>query len=217
MNSPIDKLEQELWNACVIQRAAQNEEAIDRWQRNELSHLKERFIVQTMPSELNGLVQSALVQWEQIETKLCSNLRITREKFLNEFEKAREDFLNRGNEYQKTVTSMQYKVYGTVRNMDWVNLFSWVLPNADKEHSDKYRTIGRMVTAIFYIEMLSKHGHDYENENLKKIEARWRLVNLMKITPKLESTLLAAYRCPAFDGTCRSTMAWSPEVVPSFC
>lgn len=160
-----------------MQRPAQDEETVNRWQEDELSHLKERFLVRSIPSELNELVKSALVEWQQIEKNVCSNMGMSREEFLNEFKKAREDFLNKGEEWQKIINSMQYIVYGAVRNMDWVNLFSWVLPIADKEHSEEYRKIGRMVTAIFYIEMLSKHGYDYENSYLKRIEARWRLLS----------------------------------------
>jgi hypothetical protein len=177
MNSPIDNLEQALWGACVTQRAAQNQETIDRWQTDEFSHLTERYIIQPMPPSLNVLVQSALVQWQQIEEKVCSNLGINREQFLSEFNKAREDFLGRGREWEKTIISMEPVVYGAVRNQDWVNMFSWVLPKADKEHSEEYEVIGRMVTALFYIELLSKNGHDFESEDLKKIEARWRLAN----------------------------------------
>lgn len=177
MNSPIDRLEQELWFSCVIQRHPKDQETINRWQTDEISHLKERFYVQPMPSSLNGLVQSALVQWQQIETKVCSNLGMTREQFLKEFEEAREDFLNNGIKWDKAIYSMQNAVYGAVRNMDWVNLFAWVLPLADTEFLVKHREIGRMVTAIFYIELLSKCGFDDDNLYLRNIEARWRLVN----------------------------------------
>jgi hypothetical protein len=177
MSSQIDKLEQELWGACVMQRAAKNQETMERWQTDELSHLRERFLVQPMPPELNDLVQSALGQWQKIEEKVSSGLGMNRAEFLMEFEKARQDFLDRGKEWQKAVTCMATKLYGAVRNMDWVNLFSWVLPNADTEHSEEYRAMGRMVTAIFYVELLSKYGHDYANDYLRKIEARWRLAS----------------------------------------
>ncbi len=162
MNSPIDKLERELWDSCVTQHPAQNQESTVRWQTDELSHLKERFSVHSMPAELDALVQDALIQWQKIEKKLCSGLGINREHFLNEFEKAREDFHNKGNEWQRLINSMKRGVYGAVRNMDWVNLFSWVLPNADKKHTEEHRKTGRMVTAVFYIELLSKHGYNYK-------------------------------------------------------
>ena len=34
-----------------------------------------------------------------------------------------------------------------------------------------------MATALFYLEMLYKYGDDPENYDLKRIEARWRIVN----------------------------------------
>jgi hypothetical protein len=177
MNSAIEKLEQELWDACVIQRASQNQEMTQRWQTDEYSHLKERFLVQTMPTELNHLVQNALLEWQSIENKVCLSSQIDREHFLIEFEKLRQDFLNGDREWLKVIKPLQAATNGAVRNMDWVNLFAWVLPNADKEHTEELRVTGRMVAAIFYIELLSKHGNNPENDNLKKIEARWRLVN----------------------------------------
>jgi hypothetical protein len=61
--------------------------------------------------------------------------------------------------------------------MNWVNLFSWMLPYADKSKSKIYKDIGLMVTALFYVEMLYKYGDDLENNNLHRIEARWRIVN----------------------------------------
>ena len=36
--------------------------------------------------------------------------------------------------------------------MDWVNLFSWVLPNADRERAEAHRMVGRMVVALFYFD-----------------------------------------------------------------
>ena len=177
MTLSIDELESEIWSICVMQRAAQDEETINRWQTNELSHLKERFLVQPLPLELKNMAHSALIEWQQLEKKICSNLGMNRTEFLSLFEKAREDYLNNGKDWQKIISSIQNKVYGAVRNMDWVNLFSWILPQADKEHNEEYIQIGCMVTAIFYIEMLSKFGRDHNNDNLKRIEARWLLVN----------------------------------------
>jgi len=177
MSSPINKLEQSLRHACVHQRPADDEEMVKRWQVDEYSHLRERFFVLSIPSEYNNLVKSALIQWKEIESKVCAGLGLNSEEFLSEFEKAREDFLNRGANWQTTIASMYNHVYGSVLNMNWVNLFSWIFPKADKENIKDYKSIGRMVTAIFYIELLKRHGHDFENNDLKRIEARWRLVN----------------------------------------
>jgi len=57
---PIEKLEQELWNTCVIQYAAKDQETLDRWQRDEYAHIKERFLIQPMPSKLDKLFEKAL-------------------------------------------------------------------------------------------------------------------------------------------------------------
>ncbi len=176
MTSPIDQLEEALWGACVMQRAAPDEETVNRWQTDELAHLRERFLVQPMPAEFDDLVGRALAQWRDREQQVCSRLAMSREAFLREFEKLRADHLGGGLEWRKTVASLAPKIYGAVRNMDWVNLFSWVLPNADRERAEAHRMVGRMVTALFYVEQLSKHGADDQAHPLPKIEARWRLV-----------------------------------------
>lgn len=173
MSSPINKLEEEIWVACVRQRAAEDQETTDRWQTDECSHLRERFFVRPMPSELDKLARDALEQWRQIENKVFANLGMSREQFLNEFEKARESYLNKNTEWQMTIVKMQFALSGAVRNLEWVNLFSWILPVADKEHADEYKAAGRVITAIFYIELLAKQSQD----DLRRIEARWLIVN----------------------------------------
>lgn len=102
------------------------------------------------------------------------DLKMTRDQILKEFEKARESYVNKGAEWQMKIMGIQVVLNGAVRNMDWVNLFTWILPVADKEHADEYRTLGRMITAIYYIEIMSKQGYDYEYRDLKRIEAGWR-------------------------------------------
>lgn len=102
---------------------------------------------------------------------------MTREVFLSEFEKLREDYLGGGREWRRTALLLSPNIYGAVRNMDWVNLFSWVLPNADQDRAEAHRIIGRMVVALFYVELLSKHESDDQSVPLRKIEARWRLVS----------------------------------------
>jgi hypothetical protein len=178
MTSSIDRLEEDLWAACVIQRAAPDEETVERWQTDELAHLRERFFVRPMPAEFDDLVRRALAEWHDREQAACSRLGMTRDAFLGEFAKTREDYLGAGREWRQTSESLSPSIHGVVRNMDWVNLFSWVLPNADRERAEAHRMIGRMVVALFYVELLSKHGPGDQSLSLRKIEARWRLVSL---------------------------------------
>lgn len=204
MRSPIDQLEERLWGYCVIQLAAQNQETIKRWQTDEIAHIKERFAVQEMPNTLKPLVKAAIEQWKEIERKVCSRLNMNREQFLSKFENLRRNFLEGNNEWREDILLMKPVVYGAVRNMDWVNLFAWVLPNADKEHYDEYQVIGRTVTAVFYVEILSKYIQhvnlpkyenvydDYES-GLKRIEARWRLAGNIMLN-KIESVLFNRYK-----------------------
>lgn len=177
MRSAITQLESEIWNSCVRQLAARDEETARRWQTDEFAHLNERFLVQPLPAELEPLVSQAVMQWQQIEQQVCSKLGMTSEQFLHSFEKARHDFISGGKKWEPIIGAMQEGVAGAVRNMDWVNLFSWVLPKAVREPGGQNLSVGRMVTAIFYCELLSKYGKRDENGYLRKIEARWRFVN----------------------------------------
>lgn len=177
MISPIDQLEESLWSTCVIQRAATDKEALERWQTDELAHVRERFVVRPMPAELGGLVQRALAQWQEREQAMCSRLGMTREQFLNEFGKLRQDYSNGGRAWGIAVQSMSPSIQAAVRNMDWVNLFAWVLPQADPGRALEHRMVGRMVAAIFYVELLAKHGNTDGQPALRKIEARWRLAS----------------------------------------
>jgi len=189
MTPSIDKLEREIWSICVLECAAQDQETINRWQTDELSHLKERFLVQSLPLDLKNIAHNALIQWQQLEKNICLKLGMDSIEILNVFESAWEDFLRNRNDLQEKISSLQSKVRGAVPNTNWVNLFSWILPNAVIEHSEEYRQIGRIVTAIFYIEMLSKYGNDHTNSNLKKIEARWLLVNQLSSLEKKSCVL----------------------------
>lgn len=77
MTSPIDRLEEDLWGACVIQRAAPDKETVERWQTDELAHLRERFLVRPLPAELADLAGRALAQWQQREQAACARLGMT--------------------------------------------------------------------------------------------------------------------------------------------
>lgn len=176
MKSAIDQLEEKVWECCVGQRPAQNRETAEKWQEDAYVHLKERFHVNPLPSSLQPLVDEAIAQWEKIEAKVLNDLGITRDQFLIEFESIRQNFLKNDLSWQKPVTTSGKLVYGAVRNMGWVNLFGWILPAAHPEIADRLRIIGRMVTAMFYIELLWKKINGQEID-LKDIEARWKLAN----------------------------------------
>lgn len=175
--SSINKLEGLIWNTCVRAKAPDSEDVVKIWQEDAYAHLTEGFMVLPMPSDLNESVQNALTSWNAIEEKVCCRINMSRGQFLDEFEKTREDFLKKGNIWKINAMKYSAQVYGSVLNMNWVNLFSWMLPYADRTNSKTHRETGRMVIALFYIELLSKYGDDHENVYLKRIEARWRIVN----------------------------------------
>lgn len=176
-SSSINKLEGLIWNTCVRAKAPDSEDAISKWQEDEYAHLTEGFMVLPMPSDLNESVQSAIAAWSAIEEKVCCSMDMSRRQFLDEFEKTRDDFLKNGKIWKINALKFADQVYGSVLNMNWVNLFSWMLPYADTTNSKTHKETGRMVTALFYIELLSKYGDDHDNVYLKRIEARWRIVN----------------------------------------
>ena len=184
MISPIDKLVDEVWGYCVIQRAPKNEETLKRWQGDEFSRLKEGFVIHPLPLELSGLVQDAIKQWENIEKQVLDRLKMSREEFLIKFKELREDFLKQGKRWRPILFSLYPKVYGAVRNMEWVNLFSWMLPHAYREQMDQLQQIGRMVTALFYIEIIGRTDRFSGPDPLRRIEARWQMVDSEWTFPK---------------------------------
>lgn len=176
MNSAIDRLEEEVWVACITQRAARDQQTIERWQSNEYAHLKERFIVSPLPASLNDLLENALKEWRQRESRLLSVLGLSRDQFLDQFEKTRASFLQGQNDWQGFVNQAGGAVYAVVKNLDWVNLFGWILPSAKPDEAARLSDIGKTVTALFYLEMLWKNP-DARPEDLKRIDARWKLAN----------------------------------------
>jgi len=62
-------------------------------------------------------------------------------------------------------------------NMDWVSTFGWILPRADAANAERHREVGRMVTALFYSELMYKYLGQPDNKAMKRVEARWRLAN----------------------------------------
>ncbi len=177
-SSAIDQLAINLWGYCVSQRPAEDEDTMRRWQTDELSHLKERFLVRPLPPKLRGLVEDALGEWKEKEGIVLEKLGMDIEGFLDTFEKLRKDFMSGGTQWQTDAISMYPAIRGAVKNLDWVNLFSWILPLADREKRESHKATGRMVTAIFYIELLARFN-DYttSSASLNRIEARWQLVN----------------------------------------
>jgi hypothetical protein len=106
MTSAIDQLEEALWGACVMQRPAPDDETMERWQTDEFSRLRERFIVRPMPDTLNDLVQRAVAQWQVREQNGCSALEMTPARFLSDFERLRTDFLDGGPRWRIAVQAM---------------------------------------------------------------------------------------------------------------
>lgn len=178
MNSPISQLEQELWGCCVHQRAAGNKEMAERWQNDPFAYQQEGFVIERLPPSMLPLVEQAITEWKRIEGKVCSNLQMSREQFLEEFEKAWSNFQSGGNEWN-TFARYGSIVDGAVRNMDIVNLFAWILPAADPDRREEHRAIGRMVAAVFHTELLYKGASqaDPNDATFRRLEARWRLVD----------------------------------------
>ena len=177
--SPINRLERELWNCCVRQVAAEGMETAERWENNPLDYMKEGFSIEPMPISMKPLVEEAITRWTEIEGKVLSRLQMSREQFLEEFEKARNSYLSGTDEWNSFAIMYGSVLYGVVLNMDIVNLFAWILPNADLSRREEHRSVGQMVTAIFYTELLYKADGEIDpnNRSLRKIEARWIIVN----------------------------------------
>jgi hypothetical protein len=182
MRSAIGKLEERLWNTCIAQIAARDDETetVKKWQEDDYIHMKERFRVRPMSPEIIPLVHQALQEWREIERMFCARLGTSPNEFLREFVTIRATFLNGDPKWLKLFGNKGSIAHGAVMNMDWVNMFGWILPQAYPGKSDELLRIGRIVTAIFYCEMLHKYGSEanaLQNNNLAQMEARWRLAD----------------------------------------
>ncbi len=175
--SAIVKFEGELWHACVFQKAADSKETLNRWQEDELAYLQESFIVEPMPEELRPLMNQALEEWKIREDKVLSKLGMDRREFMHRFQEARESLWRGGFRWPLFALGVGDRVYGVVLNMDWVNLFGWILPRADKANEKQHRERGRLVTALFYSELMLRYVGNPEHRDLVRIEARWVLAN----------------------------------------
>lgn len=172
----IDRLEQEIWNFCVTRIAPENIRTEYRWRSDETAYLMEGFCVGKMPENLRPLLNKALLQWNEISVKMLSDLSISKNAFLESFYSARTSYLNGGREWENFIFASGSAVRGVVKNMDWVNLFSWILPVADSGNSELHIANGRMVASVFYSELLLKYGRNPDlasNNPLGKIETRW--------------------------------------------
>jgi hypothetical protein len=158
---------------------AKDQQTLERWQADPLANLKEGFKVQPLPVTLLPLVEKAVAQWEEREKQVLSALQMDREQFLIKFRQARESFLQGNDEWKSFIFSTDPIVHDTVRNLDWVSLFTWKLPTADPENKDRYRTVGLMVASIFYIYSIVREEEcpGAHFNPMGKIEAYWKLVN----------------------------------------
>ncbi|MEJ5366629.1 MAG: hypothetical protein WHS86_16155 [Desulfosoma sp.] len=180
--NPVDQLVDETYAHCVRERPARDAETVYRWQKDEISHLRERFEVLPLMPELRQLALEAVDHWRERESRLLETLKTTKEEFLSTFRAIREDVLKGGSQSLRAAYALYPKTRGVCRNMDWVNLFSWILPQADPDRAAIYGEVGRIVTACLYIEILSKlQPFQAEEESITKdrdlmrIEARWQL------------------------------------------
>lgn len=182
MQSAIVRLESALWDSCVTRMAPANTETAQRWQSDGLAYLKEGFLINPMPESLQPLVDEALAQWKQIEKTAWSRLQMTNEQFFPIFEKMRDSYLQEDDEWKSLIVSVGPALYGAVMNMDWVNLFAWILPMSNPDNFNKYYFFGRLVTAFFYTECLWKFYESDSSDSdrktaLMKIETRWFIIN----------------------------------------
>lgn len=80
-----------------------------------------------------------------------------------------------------------YALRGVVSSISEVNLFSWWLPATNAERREELRLVGRLVTAIFYGELISnrrgelllpeEHVFPKLSETTAILEDRWRMVS----------------------------------------
>ena len=173
MASAIDRLIDEVWSCCIDRRPAHDATIMERWQSDPYAYIRESFVVTPLPPSLRPLVQDALNQWQGIEDRILDGIATSRDQFISEFENIRSLYLQGDAAWRTSITAKGCIVCGAVRNMEWVNLFSWILPTACPDLLPAIRQTGKMVTAVLHIEFLWKSMSN--PADLAGIEARWRL------------------------------------------
>jgi hypothetical protein len=171
VTSIIDQLVESAWDNCVGRKAAKDQEEAIKWQNDEYAFIKESISVQSLPSMLVPDVDKALDQWSKIEQRVLEELRMTQEQFLTEFERTRQCYLSGNNSWRNSKV-LNVCVTGVVRNMEWVNLFGWMLPESYPSIKKSMPNISKMVTAIFYLELLIRRESP---SYMSKIEVRWKM------------------------------------------
>ena len=178
--SAIDQLEQVMWSQVITQSPATDDDTIRRWYEDDLVHLKERYRVAPMDESNRELVNAAIAEWSLIQVKFTENAGFSEDEFLERFTQLREWKLENVPQAGVNVAQLSQMARGVVKNMDWVNLFSWILPQADPKHKLAHLLWGRMVTGIYYVELLGKQNISTVGSGdnpITRVDARWRYMD----------------------------------------
>jgi len=174
----IDRLWEEVYWCCVNPLYPKDETTAKLWKEDEFLRLKHGYYITPLPEKLKGHILDAISFWKRREIEVFEKMGMKRDEFLRKFRELREDYYQGGKRWKKNVVIFYSKVKGAVKNIQWVDLFSWILPIADSENVEVYRSIGMVMTALFYIEMLFKSSYPSGEDYIKRIEARWKIVNM---------------------------------------
>ena len=179
----IDKLSERLaGRACQV--AAPTDELFKRWQIDAYAKLTEGYNVFPIDETFNPLISAALDEWRSIEEEVCKHLEMTSEEIINTVTSSRKAFGDGGLKWDMILSPLRACPNGVIRNIGWVNTFTWILPRADAENKERYKRVGQLVAALFYVEMFSRYGFDYQkngrtydNEVCARIDACCQLVS----------------------------------------
>ena len=189
MQSKIDELIDELWFNCVSRPVADNIDQAKEWEEDRDLYLS--LIIKTvgpLPEKLQPLVNEAIMEWQKGEEYFFKLFRKDRETFLQIFNQVRESIYGDTDEWRRNVKDLGPNCNKILLNMDIVNVFSWILPNADTINAPQYRQIGELMSSILYMSILWKKLIKYQGEiktnadllnmiDIKNIDARWKAAN----------------------------------------
>jgi hypothetical protein len=146
--------------ALAIRPVARNKKEAEKWLSDFEAYTRARTRnVQPIPDQLRPLIDRALDEWQGRENEFLNAIRSTRSEFLAEASRLIRKFTPKS----RQAPNLDIILIGeaaerrpTVRNIDWVHTFAWILPKGDAKNAASYRIVGETMATIMCCEAMLK-------------------------------------------------------------
>lgn len=144
--------------ALAIRPVARDKEETKKWLSDFEAYTRMRN-VQPIPDQLRTLIDRALDEWQGRENEFLNAIGSTRDEFLARASRLIRKFTSESGQ----VPDLDVILIGeaaerrpTVRNIDWVHTFAWILPQGDAKNAASYRIVGETMATIMCYEAMLK-------------------------------------------------------------